>query len=27
GGLVYFVVKSPDTVLNSIGGIFKNIFG
>ncbi|WP_260359536.1 TcpD family membrane protein, partial [Leuconostoc falkenbergense] len=20
-------VKSPDTVLNSIGGIFKNIFG
>ena len=25
--LVYFVVKSPDTVLNSIGGIFKNIFG
>nr|WP_263281809.1 TcpD family membrane protein [Leuconostoc mesenteroides] len=25
--MVYFVVKSPDTVLNSIGGIFKNIFG
>ncbi|WP_349551500.1 TcpD family membrane protein [Leuconostoc pseudomesenteroides] len=26
GGLVYFVVKNPDTVLNSLGGIFKNIF-
>ena len=27
GGLVYFVVKNPDSVLNSVGGIFKNIFG
>lgn len=26
GGLVYFVVKNPDTALNSLGGIFKNIF-
>ena len=26
GGLVYFVVKNPDTVLNSVGGIFKNLF-
>ncbi|MFZ2380759.1 TcpD family membrane protein, partial [Leuconostoc falkenbergense] len=27
GGLVYFVVKNPDSVLNSVGGIFKSIFG
>ncbi|WP_188353971.1 TcpD family membrane protein [Leuconostoc falkenbergense] len=27
GGLVYFVVKNPDSVLNSVGGIFKTIFG
>lgn len=26
GGLVYFVVKNPDTALNSLGDIFKSIF-
>lgn len=26
GGLVYFVVKNTDTVLNSVGGIFKSLF-
>jgi len=26
-GIVYFVVKNPDSVLNSVGGIFKSIFG
>ncbi len=27
GGLVYFVVKNPDSVLNSVSGIFKSVFG
>ncbi|MDI6523618.1 TcpD family membrane protein, partial [Leuconostoc suionicum] len=27
GGLVYFVVKNPDSALNSVSGIFKSVFG
>ncbi|WP_349535516.1 TcpD family membrane protein [Leuconostoc citreum] len=26
GGLVYFVVKNPDSALNSVSGIFRTVF-